>query len=139
MADIEVSAIVLWCFHFSPPCASFLFSSLSPAFVKQNREICFVAAHSSPLRFSYVIALVSLLFFSALSWAFWSLLADALSLSCLFATSGRLTHHMTEADLSLSRVQVLVFDEADRLFELGFAEQLQKVLESTPVSRQCLS
>mmetsp|Transcript_43760 Transcript_43760/g.103391 ORF Transcript_43760/g.103391 Transcript_43760/m.103391 type:complete len:885 (+) Transcript_43760:96-2750(+) len=56
----------------------------------------------------------------------------------IIATPGRLTHHMTEADLSLSRVQMLVFDEADRLFELGFAEQLQKVLESTPVSRQCL-
>jgi len=31
-----------------------------------------------------------------------------------------------------------VFDEADRLFELGFAEQLQKLLETTPQSRQCL-
>jgi len=56
----------------------------------------------------------------------------------VIATPGRLTHHMTEADLSLSRVQTLVLDEADRLFELGFAEQLQKVLDSTPVSRQCL-
>eukprot|EP00927_Polykrikos_kofoidii_P073015 TRINITY_DN6908_c0_g1_i1.p1 TRINITY_DN6908_c0_g1~~TRINITY_DN6908_c0_g1_i1.p1 ORF type:complete len:950 (-),score=222.35 TRINITY_DN6908_c0_g1_i1:471-3320(-) len=54
------------------------------------------------------------------------------------ATPGRLVHHMTEAELSLSRVEVLVMDEADRLFELGFAEQLSKVLEATPVSRQCL-
>eukprot|EP00928_Gymnodinium_smaydae_P098862 TRINITY_DN9292_c0_g4_i1.p1 TRINITY_DN9292_c0_g4~~TRINITY_DN9292_c0_g4_i1.p1 ORF type:complete len:920 (+),score=250.89 TRINITY_DN9292_c0_g4_i1:177-2936(+) len=56
----------------------------------------------------------------------------------IIATPGRLTHHMLEADLSLARVEILIMDEADRLFELGFAEQLQKVLEATPVSRQCL-
>lgn len=56
----------------------------------------------------------------------------------VIATPGRLMHHILEAELSLSRVEVLVFDEADRLFELGFAEQLQKVMEATPPSRQCL-
>lgn len=56
----------------------------------------------------------------------------------VIATPGRLMHHILEAELSLSRVQFLVFDEADRLFELGFAEQLHKILEGTPVSRQCL-
>lgn len=56
----------------------------------------------------------------------------------VIATPGRLMHHIMEAELSLSRVEVLVFDEADRLFELGFAEQLQKILDATPISRQCL-
>jgi ATP-dependent RNA helicase DDX54/DBP10 len=54
------------------------------------------------------------------------------------ATPGRLMHHMLEADLSLSRLEMLVFDEADRLFELGFAEQLQKILDSVPTSRQVM-
>jgi len=48
----------------------------------------------------------------------------------IIATPGRLMHHILEAELSLSRVEMLVFDEADRLFELGFAEQLQKISES---------
>ena len=56
----------------------------------------------------------------------------------VIATPGRLMHHILEAELSLSRVEILVFDEADRLFELGFAEQLQKILDATPTSRQCL-
>jgi len=56
----------------------------------------------------------------------------------IIATPGRLMHHILEAELSLSRVEMLVFDEADRLFELGFAEQLQKILEATPQSRQVL-
>ncbi|KAG8848305.1 ATP-dependent RNA helicase dbp10 [Serendipita sp. 411] len=40
--------------------------------------------------------------------------------------------------LNLSTVQYLVFDEADRLFELGFATHLLTVLEKLPVSRQTL-
>jgi len=53
----------------------------------------------------------------------------------VIATPGRLMHHILEAELSLSRVEILIIDEADRVFELGFAEQLQKILEATPLSR----
>ncbi|KAF4707150.1 ATP-dependent RNA helicase dbp10, partial [Perkinsus olseni] len=47
----------------------------------------------------------------------------------LICTPGRLVHHMVEADLSLQRVQYLVFDEADRLFEMGFSEDMQSTME----------
>merc|ERR1719253_1750729 len=47
----------------------------------------------------------------------------------IIATPGRLMHHILEAEISLSRVEMLVFDEADRLFELGFAERLQSILD----------
>jgi ATP-dependent RNA helicase DDX54/DBP10 len=57
----------------------------------------------------------------------------------LIATPGRLMHLLAEVrDFSLARVEVLVFDEADRLFELGFAEQLQHVLTKCPEQRQTL-
>ncbi|KAF4672355.1 ATP-dependent RNA helicase dbp10 [Perkinsus chesapeaki] len=56
----------------------------------------------------------------------------------LICTPGRLVHHMVEADLSLQRVQYIVFDEADRLFEMGFADDMQTILKATPPSRQCL-
>eukprot|EP00746_Dinoflagellata_sp_MGD_P167272 gnl/MRDRNA2_/MRDRNA2_97765_c0_seq1.p1 gnl/MRDRNA2_/MRDRNA2_97765_c0~~gnl/MRDRNA2_/MRDRNA2_97765_c0_seq1.p1 ORF type:complete len:897 (-),score=223.15 gnl/MRDRNA2_/MRDRNA2_97765_c0_seq1:46-2568(-) len=62
----------------------------------------------------------------------------AMNPDIVIATPGRLMHHMLEAELKLSKVEMLVFDEADRLFELGFQEQLQQILEGTPGSRQCL-
>ncbi|KAG8816111.1 ATP-dependent RNA helicase dbp10 [Serendipita sp. 399] len=40
--------------------------------------------------------------------------------------------------LNLSTVQYLVFDEADRLFELGFSTHLSTILEKLPTSRQTL-
>ena len=41
-------------------------------------------------------------------------------------------------DLQLSSIEYVVFDEADRLFEMGFAEQLQEIIRRLPDSRQTL-
>lgn len=43
-----------------------------------------------------------------------------------------------EMDLSLTSVEYVVFDEADRLFEMGFAEQLQDIIGRLPECRQTL-
>lgn len=56
----------------------------------------------------------------------------------IIATPGRLLHLVVEMSLSLSSVQYVVFDEADRLFELGFATALTEILARLPVSRQTL-
>ena len=57
----------------------------------------------------------------------------------IVATPGRLAHHLNElSEFSLSMVECVVFDEADRLFEMGFAEQLRDILEGIPDSRQML-
>ncbi|VDN53314.1 unnamed protein product [Dracunculus medinensis] len=56
----------------------------------------------------------------------------------LIATPGRLLHVVVEMDLRLFSVQYIVFDEADRLFEMGFSEQLQEVLERLSFNRQTL-
>ena len=55
---------------------------------------------------------------------------------CIVATPGRLAHVLVDSQLSLQRVEYVVFDEADRLFEMGFAEQLSAILASVPSSRQ---
>ncbi|GMF22792.1 unnamed protein product [Phytophthora lilii] len=57
----------------------------------------------------------------------------------LVATPGRLMHHLQEIpDFNLKAVEYVVFDEADRIFEMGFAEQLQEILKNIPTSRQTL-
>lgn len=40
--------------------------------------------------------------------------------------------------MQLSAVEMVIYDEADRLFEMGFAEQLQQITEKMPKSRQSL-
>ena len=52
------------------------------------------------------------------------------------ATPGRLLDLVAHNALKLARVQLLVLDEADRLLDLGFADELQKVLALLPARRQ---
>lgn len=54
----------------------------------------------------------------------------------VIATPGRLLHLTIEMNLSLSAVRYVVFDEADRLFEMGFSDQLEELLKRLPVHRQ---
>ncbi|PRT55880.1 ATP-dependent RNA helicase DBP10 [Wickerhamiella sorbophila] len=56
----------------------------------------------------------------------------------IIATPGRFWHLQVEMRLDLSTVEYVVFDEADRLFEMGFAEQLNEILASLPELRQTL-
>ena len=56
----------------------------------------------------------------------------------IIATPGRFLHLLVEMGLLLTSVEYVVFDEADRLFEMGFAEQLQDIIRRLPESRQTL-
>ncbi|KFA71521.1 hypothetical protein S40288_08632 [Stachybotrys chartarum IBT 40288] len=56
----------------------------------------------------------------------------------VIATPGRFLHLKVEMNLDLSSIQYVVFDEADRLFEMGFAAQLTEILHALPPSRQTL-
>ena len=57
----------------------------------------------------------------------------------IIATPGRLMHHIREiSTFKLKTVRYLVFDEADRLFEMGFAEQLNEIIRECPAERQTL-
>ncbi|XP_063377287.1 uncharacterized protein LOC134664525 [Cydia fagiglandana] len=54
------------------------------------------------------------------------------------ATPGRFLHICIEMNLKLDNIKVIVFDEADRLFELGFGEQLREIVARLPSGRQTL-
>jgi ATP-dependent RNA helicase DDX54/DBP10 len=56
----------------------------------------------------------------------------------IIATPGRFLHLKVEMNLDLSSIKYVVFDEADRLFEMGFAAQLTEILHALPSNRQTL-
>ncbi|KAH9949579.1 ATP-dependent RNA helicase DBP10 [Amylocystis lapponica] len=56
----------------------------------------------------------------------------------IIATPGRLLHLIVEMNLDLKSVQYAVFDEADRLFEMGFETALTEILHRLPATRQTL-
>jgi ATP-dependent RNA helicase DeaD len=52
------------------------------------------------------------------------------------ATPGRALDHINRGTLELSRIQVVVLDEADEMLDMGFAEDLEAILGATPEKRQ---
>lgn len=60
------------------------------------------------------------------------------ALNSIIATPGRLLHLIVEMNMDLKSVQYVVFDEADRLFEMGFETALNEILHRLPASRQTL-
>jgi ATP-dependent RNA helicase RhlE len=54
------------------------------------------------------------------------------------ATPGRLLDHVGQGTIDLSRVEVLVLDEADRMLDMGFIRDIRRILALLPVSRQNL-
>ena len=52
------------------------------------------------------------------------------------ATPGRALDHIRRGTLKLETLRVLVLDEADEMLDMGFAEDLDAILEATPATRQ---
>lgn len=56
----------------------------------------------------------------------------------LVATPGRLIDHIKRGTVHLDDISVLVLDEADMMFDMGFAPQIEEVLKTVPENRQTL-
>ncbi|SDO67039.1 Superfamily II DNA and RNA helicase [Ralstonia sp. 25mfcol4.1] len=56
----------------------------------------------------------------------------------LVATPGRLLDHIEAGRIDLSALDMLVFDEADRMLDMGFADDIDAIVAATPASRQTL-
>ena len=56
----------------------------------------------------------------------------------LIATPGRLLDHFERGKLLLTGVQIMVVDEADRMLDMGFIPDLERIFKLTPVKKQTL-
>ena len=54
------------------------------------------------------------------------------------ATPGRLLDHLQQRSIDLSKVEILVLDEADRMLDMGFIRDIRKILNVIPKQRQTL-
>ena len=56
----------------------------------------------------------------------------------IVGTPGRVLDHIGRNSLNLSRIQCVVLDEADRMLDIGFRPDIEKILRSCPKDRQTL-
>lgn len=54
----------------------------------------------------------------------------------MVATPGRLMDHMRQGRVDFSRLEMLVLDEADRMLDMGFIEDIETIVRATPATRQ---
>lgn len=56
----------------------------------------------------------------------------------IVATPGRLMDHMRQGRIDFGRLEVLILDEADRMLDMGFIDDIETIVAATPVERQTL-
>ena len=56
----------------------------------------------------------------------------------LIATPGRLLDHANQRNVDLSKIEILIFDEADRMLDMGFIHDIKKIIKLVPKRRQNL-
>ncbi|MGY3933267.1 ATP-dependent RNA helicase RhlE [Aeromonas encheleia] len=101
-----------------------------------TRELA-VQVHESVLRYGKDTGLTSALVYGGVSIA---AQVEALKngVDLLIATPGRLLDHLRQGALSLSQLGHLVFDEADRMLDMGFMDEIKALLRQIPADRQTL-
>ena len=56
----------------------------------------------------------------------------------IISTPGRLIDHLQQGTVRLHGVKIVVLDEADRMLDMGFAPQIQKIFQALPKERQTM-
>ena len=101
-----------------------------------TRELA-VQVHESVTRYAKGTDLTSALVYGGVSIA---AQVEALKngVDLLIATPGRLLDHLRQGALRLGSLSHLVFDEADRMLDMGFMDEIKEVLRQVPDDRQTL-
>ena len=101
-----------------------------------TRELA-VQAAESVTRYARGTTLTSTLVYGGVSIA---AQVEALNagVDILIATPGRLLDHLRQGALTLAELRHLVFDEADRMLDMGFMDEIKALLKQIPADRQTL-
>lgn len=89
---------------------------------------------------SYFVSVGSLAIYGGGSGKDWDTQKEALTegTDIIVATPGKLLSHLQQGYVDFSQVQHLVLDEADKMLDMGFAEDLIKIISFLPKDRQTL-
>ncbi len=101
-----------------------------------TRELA-VQVHESVTRYAKGTDLTSTLVYGGVSIAA-QVEALRAGVDLLIATPGRLLDHLRQGALSLAALRHLVFDEADRMLDMGFMDEIKALLKQIPADRQTL-
>ncbi|MBZ6072412.1 DEAD/DEAH box helicase [Aeromonas schubertii] len=101
-----------------------------------TRELA-VQVQESVVRYAKGTTLTSTLVYGGVSIAA-QVEALKTGVDILIATPGRLLDHLRHGAVSLSAVTHLVFDEADRMLDMGFMDEITALLKQIPADRQTL-
>ncbi|MBW8185806.1 DEAD/DEAH box helicase [Shewanella nanhaiensis] len=101
-----------------------------------TRELA-LQVHQSFVRYGNGLALKSAIVYGGVSI---DAQADTLKagVDILIATPGRLLDHLRRGSLTLTQLAFLVFDEADRMLDMGFKDEIDAILKQLPKERQTL-
>lgn len=56
----------------------------------------------------------------------------------VIATPGRLMDHLQRGTINISKIKILVLDEADRMLDMGFLDDVERIISECPTDRQTL-
>ncbi len=90
--------------------------------------------------FSYFLPVTSIAVYGGGQGDIWDNQKNALvnGVDIIIATPGRLISHMAMGYVDLTKVEVLVLDEADKMLDMGFFEDIVKIIQTVPKERQTL-
>lgn len=90
--------------------------------------------------FSYFLPLTSVAIYGGTDGATFAQQQKALKMGAdvVIATPGRLLAHMSMGYVDLSKVSYIILDEADRMLDMGFYDDIMQIVKQTPDTRQTL-
>jgi len=90
--------------------------------------------------FSYFLPVTSIAVYGGGQGDVWDNQKNAMvnGVDVIIATPGRLISHIALGYVDLSKVEMLVLDEADKMLDMGFFDDLMKIIQTLPKERQTL-